>query len=154
MGVSGSGKTTIGAMLAARIGLPFIDGDDLHPSANKEKMAAGIPLDDADRAPWLDAVAAALISDPVVVACSALKRCYRDRLRKAVADLKFINLAGPPTLLAQRLGARSHEFMPSGLLESQFAILEPLSSDEDALTVDIRLSPSAIVDYAAGWLNA
>jgi gluconokinase len=153
MGVSGSGKTTVGAQLAGRIGLPFIDGDDLQPVANKQKMAAAIPLDDADRAPWLDAIAAALVREPVVVACSALKRCYRDRLRKASADVKFIYLAGSPKVLEQRLGARSHEFMPPALLESQLAILEPPASDEDALSIDIGLSPHAIVDRVARWLQ-
>jgi carbohydrate kinase (thermoresistant glucokinase family) len=153
MGVTGSGKSTVGALLAARIGLPFIDGDALHSEANKRKMAAGIPLDDADRAPWLDAIATALAEAPVVVACSALKRSYRDRLRAGALDVQFIYLAGPPTLLAQRLGARSHEFMPPSLLESQLAILEPPGFDENALTIDIRLSPEAIVDCAARWLK-
>ena len=139
--------------MAAKMGLPFIDGDDLHPLANKQKMAAGIPLDDADRAPWLDAIAAALAGDPMVVACSALKRRYRDRLRNGAPDIQFIYLAGPSALLAQRLSLRAHEFMPPGLLESQLAILEPPGSDENALTIDIRLSPGAIVDCAAQWLN-
>ena len=98
MGVSGSGKSTVGALLATRLGLPFIDGDDLHPQANKQKMAAGIPLDDADRAPWLDTVAAALARAPVVVACSALKRRYRDRLRAKAPHVQFIYLAGSPEL--------------------------------------------------------
>jgi gluconokinase len=153
MGVSGSGKSTVGALLAARLGLPFIDGDALHPQTNREKMAAGIPLDDADRAPWLDAVAAALAGSPVVVACSALKRSYRERLRAGAAHVRCIYLAGSPELLAQRLSRRSHEFMPPGLLASQLAILEPPGSDESALTIDIRLSPEAIVDLAARWLN-
>jgi carbohydrate kinase (thermoresistant glucokinase family) len=153
MGVSGSGKSTVGALLATRLGLPFIDGDDLHPLANKQKMAAGHPLGDADRVPWLDAIAAALAHAPVVIACSALKRRYRDRLRESAPDVQFIYLAGTPTHLAQRLSARSHDFMPPGLLASQLAILEPPGSDENALTIDIRLSPDAIVDYATRWLN-
>jgi len=154
MGVSGCGKSTVGALLAAKVDLPFMDGDDLHPQVNKQKMAAGIPLDDADRAPWLDRIAAALAGAPMIVACSALKRRYRDRLRDGAPDVQFIYLAGSPALLAQRLASRSHEFMPPGLLESQLAILEPPGSDEDALTLDIRLSPEAIVDSAAGWLAA
>jgi gluconokinase len=153
MGVTGAGKSTFGAMLAARIDLPFVDGDDLHSKANKQKMAAGIPLNDADRAPWLDTVAATLARAPVVVACSALKRRYRDRLRAGAADVQFVYLVGPPTLLAQRLKMRAHEFMPPELLESQLAILEPPGSDENALTIDIRLSPEAMVDYANRWLD-
>jgi len=153
MGVSGSGKSTVGALLATRLGLPFIDGDDLHPQANKQKMAAGIPLDDADRAPWLDTVAAALARAPVVVACSALKRRYRDRLRAKAPHVQFIYLAGSPELLAQRLSTRSHKFMPPELLESQLAILEPPGSNENAFTVNIQLSPEAIVDCTVRWLN-
>jgi gluconokinase len=153
MGVSGSGKTTVGALLAARLQLPFSDGDDLHSEANKQKMAAGIPLEDVDRAPWLDAIVAALAGARMVIACSALKRRYRDRLRAGLPDVRFIYLAGTPRLLAERLRTRSHEFMPPELLESQLAILEPPGSDENALTIDIRLSPEAIVDLAARWLN-
>lgn len=153
MGVTGAGKSTVGALLAAKVALPFIDGDDLHPIANKQKMAAGIPLDDADRVPWLDAIAAVISRAPAVVACSALKRRYRDRLRKAAPDVKFIYLAGSAPLLAQRLNARDHEFMSPQLLESQLAILEPPGCDENALTVDIHLSPEAIVVTAARWLN-
>jgi gluconokinase len=153
MGVSGSGKSTVGALLAATLGLPFIDGDALHSEANKQKMTAGIPLDDADRAPWLDAIAAALAGAPRVIACSALKRCYRDRLRVKAPDVKFVYLAGTSTLLVHRLKTRSHEFMPPELLESQLAILEPPGSDESALTINIELSPEAIVDRAARWLS-
>jgi gluconokinase len=153
MGVSGSGKSTIGALLAARLGLPFIDGDDLHPQVNKQKMAAGVPLDDADRQPWLDAIATALRQGSVVVACSALKRRYRDRLRESAADIKFIYLAGSPAQLAHRLQLRSHEFMPPELLDSQLAILEPPDPDENALTMDIRSSPAAIIECAAQWLD-
>jgi carbohydrate kinase (thermoresistant glucokinase family) len=109
-------------------------------------MAAGISLDDADRVPWLDAIAAVLALAPTVVACSALKRRYRDRLREAAPDLKFVYLAGTAALLAQRLKLRSHVFMPPELLDSQLAILEPPGSDENALTLDIQLSPEAIID--------
>jgi gluconokinase len=153
MGVTGCGKSTVGALLAARIDLPFIDGDELHSEANKQKMAAGIPLDDADRAPWLGLIATALAWAPMVVACSALKRSYRDRLRAGAPDVRFLYLAGAPTLLGLRLSARSHEFMPPSLLESQLAILEPPGSDENALTLDIQVSAEAIVDSAAVWLR-
>jgi carbohydrate kinase (thermoresistant glucokinase family) len=146
MGVSGSGKSTVGAQLARRLGLPFVDGDDLHSRANKQKMAAGISLDDADRAPWLDDLSAALARSSVVVACSALKRAYRDRLRDAVPGVKFVYLAGSPALLAQRTRQRAHEFMPPGLLASQLGILEPPGPDENALTVDIAPAPLDIVE--------
>ena len=152
MGVSGSGKSTVGSLLAAKLDLPFVEGDDLHSEASKRKMAAGIPLDDADRAPWLDAIAATLSGAPKVVACSALKRRYRDRLAGA-PDVKFVYLAGSPKLLAKRLSARAHEFMPPELLESQLATLEPPGSDENALTIDIASSLEAIVDRAARWLS-
>jgi gluconokinase len=154
MGVSGSGKSTVGPQLAHRLGLPFLDGDDLHSQANKQKMSAGIPLDDADRAPWLDAVAAALAGSSAVIACSALKRAYRDRLRGAAPGVEFIYLAGSPALLAQRTRQRAHEFMPPGLLASQLSILEPPGPDENALTVDIAQAPMDIVECAARWLNA
>jgi gluconokinase len=153
MGVSGSGKSTVGALLAARIALPFIDGDDLHTPADKQKMAAEIPLDDADRAPWLDAIAAALARAPVVIACSALKRRYRDRLRAAAPAVRFVYLSGSAAVLTERLDARTHEFMPPGLLESQLATLEPPVPAENALTIDIGLKPEAIVDCAVRWLT-
>ena len=153
MGVSGSGKSTLGSLLAMRLGVPFVDGDDLHPAANKQKMVAGIALDDADRAPWLDAIARVLARTPVVLACSALTRQYRDRLRRTAPDLKFIYLDGPRTLLSQRLAARRHEFMPPALLDSQIALLEPPGADEGALTFDIHLPPDEIADLAAGHLK-
>jgi gluconokinase len=153
MGVSGSGKSTVGKFLADELGLPFVDGDQLHPASNKQKMAAGIPLDDVDRMPWLDAVAALLAGPPIVVACSALKRRYRDRLRAAAPQLRLIYLAAPPALLAQRLAARSHEFMPPTLLESQLQTLEPPDADEAALTIDAEATPRAIVEHAAHRLR-
>jgi len=137
MGVSGSGKTTVGAALAHALGLPFVDGDSLHPAANVAKMAAGIPLDDADRAPWLDAIGAVLAAGPVVVACSALKRAYRDRLRAAAPELRLVFLDGSPSLLASRMAARPGHFMPTTLLDSQLATLERPEPDEHALTADI-----------------
>lgn len=139
MGVSGSGKSTVGDALARRLELPFEDGDDLHPPANVAKMAAGQPLDDEDRWPWLDAVGQWLADHPAggVVACSALKRVYRDRLREHAASAFFLLLQGDESLLAARLAARRGHFMPTGLLGSQLETLEPLQPDEQGLTVDV-----------------
>ena len=145
MGVSGSGKTTVGAALAHALGLEFVDGDALHPAANVAKMAAGIPLDDADRAPWLDAIGAVLAAGPVVVACSALKRVYRDRLRAAAPTLQLIFLDGERDVLASRMAARPGHFMPASLLDSQLATLERPTPDEHALTVDIDEPAATIV---------
>ena len=153
MGVSGSGKTTVGAALADALGLPFVDGDELHPAANVAKMAAGIPLDDADRAPWLDAVGAVLAAGPVVVACSALKRAYRDRLRAAAPALELVFLDGSRELLASRLVARPGHFMPASLLDSQLATLERPSPDERPVTVDIAAPVAEIVASLAERLT-
>jgi len=149
MGVSGSGKTTVGAALADALGLRFVDGDALHPVANVAKMAAGIPLDDADRAPWLDAIGAVLAAGPVVVACSALKRAYRDRLRAAAPGLQLVFLDGDPALLASRMTARPGHFMPASLLDSQLATLERPEPDEHALTADIARPAGEIVTALA-----
>jgi len=149
MGVSGSGKTTVGAALADALGLRFVDGDALHPAANVAKMAAGIPLDDADRAPWLDAIGAVLAAGPVVVACSALKRAYRDRLRAAAPGLQLVFLDGDPALLASRMTARPGHFMPASLLDSQLATLERPEPDEHALTADIARPAGEIVTALA-----
>jgi len=145
MGVSGSGKTTVGAALADALGLRFVDGDALHPVANVAKMAAGIPLDDADREPWLDAIGSVLADRPVVVACSALKRAYRDRLRAAAPRLELVFLDGDRELLAARMAARPGHFMPTSLLDSQLATLEPPTVDEHPLTVDIATPVADIV---------
>ena len=145
MGVSGSGKTTVGAALADALGLPFVDGDALHPAANVAKMAAGIPLDDADRAPWLDAVGAVLAAGPVVVACSALRRVYRDRLRAAAPELLLVFLDGSREVLAARMAARPGHFMPASLLDSQLATLERPDPDEHPVTVDIDAPVPEIV---------
>jgi len=114
-------------------------------------MAAGIALNDADRAPWLDAIVAVLARGPVVVACSALKRRYRDRLRAGAPELRLIYLQGTRELLAGRLSARKHEFMPANLLDSQLATLEEPGSDEAVLTIDVALAPEAIVARAVAW---
>ena len=147
MGVSGSGKSLIGSGLAAERGWAFVDGDDLHPEANVAKMAAGIPLTDADRWPWLDAVAATLAASPggIVVACSALRRAYRDRIRTAAPDVFFVELAGPRDLLWQRMTARPGHFMPASLLDSQLATLESLASDEPGAIVSIEGPPAEVL---------
>ena len=148
MGVSGCGKSVIGAELAAQMGAVFIDGDDLHPASNVAKMAAGTPLTDADRAPWLDQVGATLgaAQGIAIIGCSALKRIYRDRIRAAAGqDVMFLHLAGDQALIAGRMGARTGHFMPTSLLDSQFAALEPPGADETALRVNIGPAPDVIV---------
>jgi len=135
MGVSGSGKTTVGAALAEAIGVPFEDGDSLHPAANVAKMSAGIPLSDEDRGPWLDTIGRVLAAGPVVVACSALKRAYRDRLRAAAPDLELVYLEVDRVTLLERMRHRAH-FMPPSLLNSQLATLEVPTDDEHPLIVD------------------
>ena len=138
MGVAGCGKSALGAGVAAEMGIPYREGDDLHPAANVARMAAGIPLTDDDRWPWLDRVAEVLRREaPVVVSCSALRRAYRDRLRDhAGGPVCFVHLSGSRALIAERMAARKGHFMPLTLLDSQFAALEPPGQDE-ALTVDI-----------------
>lgn len=144
MGVSGTGKSTIGEALAAALALPFVEGDDLHPRVNVDKMSSGIPLTDADRAPWLDAVAAEL-DGPVVITCSALKRVYRDRLRAAAPDLVLVYLHGSRELLSTRVAGRDGHFMPTSLLESQLATLEEPTPDERPIVMDVELTPDRIV---------
>lgn len=151
MGVSGTGKSTVAKVLAERLGWPFAEGDDLHPAANVAKMAAGIPLADPDRWPWLDAIAAwtseqAAQGNSTIVTCSALRRAYRDRLRAAAAGTVFVHLVGSLDLLAERMGARKDHFMPTSLLPSQLDALEPLEADEPGFTVDVGATTDAIVD--------
>lgn len=148
MGVSGSGKTTVGRALSDRTGVRYLDGDDLHPPANIAKMAAGEPLTDADREPWLERVAEALRDAPVIVGCSALKRRYRDALRQAEPIL-FVHLSGAPEVLAARMAGRTGHFMPGTLLRSQLDALEPPEPDEDAITVDIDQPLQAVVEAIA-----
>ncbi|MDI6411582.1 gluconokinase [Streptomyces albus] len=141
MGVSGSGKSTVGAWLADTLDLPFADADDFHPRRNIEKMSAGLPLDDADRAPWLDAMADWLgrhREGGAVLVCSALKRRYRDRLRRSSGRLFFLHLAGSYALIAERMSRREGHFMPPGLLRSQFADLEHLDGDERGADVPVE----------------
>ena len=152
MGVSGSGKSLIGSRLARALGVEFIEGDAYHSPENVARMAAGIPLTDEDRRAWLAAIASRLDAARregvgLVVSCSALKRSYRDVLRSGSADIRFVYLEGDRALIDQRLAGRRGHFMPSSLLDSQFAILEPPSADEDAWVCDIGQPPDVIVAH-------
>lgn len=151
MGVAGSGKSLIGAALAARLGCEFVDGDDFHPADNVKRMASGVPLTDADRGEWLRALAARIAESKkggsgLVVACSALKRSYRDILRSAAPDLQLVFLEGQQELIAERLAARRGHYMPASLLDSQLATLEAPTAVERAWVVDIASGPGEIVD--------
>jgi gluconokinase len=151
MGVSGSGKTTVANELAGRLHWTFEDGDRFHPKSNVEKMRAGHPLTDEDRWPWLNAIADEIervcrTSGHVVVACSALKRVYRDVLLRGRDDVRIVFLNGTQKLIANRLAARKGHFMPPGLLDSQFRTLEPPGPDENSIDVSIDASVDAIVD--------
>lgn len=155
MGVSGAGKTTLGTRLAEQLDVAYADADDFHPAANVRKMAAGQPLDDADRAPWLDAIAdwlARHADSGGVVSCSALKRQYRDRLRKASPHVFFVHPHGPEELLAQRMSGRSDHFMPSTLLRSQLDTLEPLEPDEPGVRVSVEGTPDETAERALAAL--
>lgn len=148
MGVTGSGKSTVGAVLAQRLLVPFADADAFHPEANVAKMAAGQPLTDEDRYPWLEAVGEWLArhSGGGVMSCSALKREYRDQLRSHVSQIEFLHLTGSPELIGRRQAGRTGHFMPSSLLKSQFDTLEPLGPDERGIAVDVGQSVDAIVE--------
>ena len=156
MGVSGSGKSTVGRTLAGMAGTSYIEGDDLHPARNIEKMARGIPLEDDDRWPWLEEVGRIVSAcqgrHGAVATCSALKRSYRDVLRYTVgARLRFVWLTGPRAVLAERMGERGGHFMPAGLLDSQLETLEdPVREDAGAFTIE--QSPDAIARAAHRWL--
>lgn len=148
MGVSGSGKSTVGAALAQRLGVPFEDADDLHPPANIAKMSAGIPLDDDDRHPWLETIGAWLAAHDGqggVVSCSALKRAYRDQLRAHAARAVFVHLHGTREVIARRQASRPGHFMPASLLDSQFDTLEPLGEDEAGVVIDVDQTVDLIV---------
>ncbi|UGY90547.1 gluconokinase [Streptomyces gobiensis] len=156
MGVSGSGKSTIGTLLAERLGVPYAEADDFHPPVNIRKMSTGTPLDDEDRRRWLDSIARWLTEHRWhggVVSCSALKRSYRDRLRQTTPELVFVHLDGPLELIARRLARRSDHFMPENLLRSQFEALEELRDDEPGVTVSIDAAPEDIADRALAGLS-
>ena len=152
MGVSGSGKSTVGAALAGRLRVPYEDADDLHPQANIEKMTAGVALDDSDRYPWLEAVGewlATHVERGGVMSCSALKRKYRDQLRQHTDSVTFLHLEGTPEVIARRQASRPGHFMPASLLASQFKTLEPLAPDESGIVIDVDQSVDAIVEEYA-----
>jgi carbohydrate kinase (thermoresistant glucokinase family) len=150
MGVSGSGKTTVAAMLAGRLNVHFLEGDDLHPPANVEKMRGGTPLTDEDRWPWLRAIAARIdrwraAGEGGVVTCSALKRAYRDIIVGDRPEVVLVYLRGSSELVHQRMAARHEHFMPVKLLDSQFKVLEEPAPDERAIVVDVAPTPGEIV---------
>jgi gluconokinase len=153
MGVSGSGKSTVATVLARSLDVPYADADQFHPVSNKRKMSAGNPLTDADRQPWLRSIgdwiaARDQASSGGVVTCSALKRQYRDLLREYSPRVWFLHLAGAKNVIADRMAERKGHFMPFELLDSQYADLEPLATDEPGLTVDVRKSPEELVGIA------
>jgi gluconokinase len=159
MGVSGSGKTMIGTSFAQALAIDFVEGDAFHPAENVERMSAGIPLTDENRAEWLRLLAARLrqakdSGEGLVMSCSALKRSYRDILRAAAPGLRFVFLQGERNLIAERLAARRGHFMPPSLLDSQLDILEEPSPDEDAWVCDVRQSPSNLVDALVARISA
>ncbi len=144
MGVSGCGKTTVGQLLASRLGYPFLDADEFHPPTNVAKMAAGTPLTDADRQPWLEMLNGKLrAQENAVLACSALKESYRSILSRDLPDCRFVHLRGDIELIRARLAERKHRYMPASLLESQFATLEPPAG---ALAIDIAQPPARCVE--------
>jgi gluconokinase len=148
MGVSGSGKSTVGAALAQRLRVPFADADDFHPPANIAKMTAGHALDDDDRRPWLASIGEWLAAHPAggVMSCSALKRIYRDQLREHCGDVEFLHLAGTPQVIGRRQASRPGHFMPASLLASQFQTLEPLADDERGVVIDVDQDIDSIVE--------
>ena len=159
MGVSSSCKSTVGEALAKRLDAPFLDGDGYHPPANVEKMRAGTPLTDADRWPWLERLAlamkeAAKTNGMAVGACSALRRTYRDFLTRIAGEpILFVYLEGTKEVIAARIAARQHEFMPASLLDSQFATLEAPAADENAMAVPVTDTVEAIVERVANALT-
>ncbi len=158
MGVSGCGKSEVGMRLAQALGARFIEGDHFHPPGNVAKMSAGVPLTDADRRGWLQALRAEIehaweADEQVVLACSALKRAYRDILRGDRGVFRFVHLHGERELIAQRMAGRAGHFMPLSLLDSQMRDLEPLQPDEGGITLDVRDPPSRLVEQAIATLK-
>ncbi|MFI7357038.1 gluconokinase [Streptomyces avidinii] len=157
MGVAGTGKTTVGRLLAEALGVPYAEGDAFHPAANVAKMSAGTPLDDADRGPWLDAIGEWIRNSGElrggVIAASALKRAYRDRLRAAAPGVVFVHLTGERPLIEKRMADRRGHFMPTTLLDSQFATLEPLQQDEPGVVVDVSGSFEDVTERALAALR-
>jgi gluconokinase len=156
MGVCASGKSTVGKLLAARLGIVYRDGDDFHSEANVAKMRSGVSLTDEDRRPWLDAIGHWLHENAgtgAVVSCSALKRAYRSRLRAAAPGMYFLHLSGDVEELRRRIVAREHHFMPASLLASQLAILEPLEPDERGIAMDLTQKPAVIVAEFLNYLD-
>jgi gluconokinase len=152
MGVSGSGKSTVGTALAGRMGVPFADADDFHSPASVAKMRGGVALDDVDRRPWLLAIGQWLAQHRdgdggAVVTCSALKRAYRDTLREAAPDITFLHLDGDVETVRRRVAARTGHFMPESLVQSQFDALEPLEPDERGVVIDFALPVEVIVEW-------
>jgi carbohydrate kinase (thermoresistant glucokinase family) len=151
MGVAGSGKTTVGALLAGRLGWPYAEADNFHPQSNVDKMAAGHPLTDEDRRPWLEAIGRWIDergaqNEPGVVSCSGLKRAYRDMLRKDRPEVRTVFLKGSKELIMRRMVARHGHFMKAAMLDSQFADLEEPAADEDVLVISVEATPEEIVD--------
>lgn len=157
MGVSAAGKSSVAAALAQRLDLPWIDADDLHPVENTVKMASGEPLTDEDRWPWLDTVANQLAASRevggVVVACSALRRTYRNRIRTDAPESVFVHLTGSRALLTERAQRRTGHFMPSALLKSQLDALEPLEADEPGITLEVNASVTQLARAAERWIS-
>ncbi|RCW43146.1 gluconate kinase (SKI family) [Halopolyspora algeriensis] len=158
MGVSGCGKTTVGKLLEERAGLEYAEADEFHLPANIAKMNAGRALTDEDRLPWLRRLAEWMgqrrqAGASTVLACSALKRSYRDILRAHAPDLRVVHLSGSADLIRERMLTRQEHFMPAALLESQLRDLEPLQSDEDGITLDLTLAPESLVRHSIAWLT-
>ena len=158
MGVCGTGKTSVGQIVASRMGWTFIEGDDLHPATSREKMASGTPLTDDDRWPWLDSIAEAMrtihaAGGSAVVACSALRQVYRDRLRLSGAEIIFLHLTGDPSLIRQRMENRRGHFMPPGLLDSQLATLEDARPDEPLFEINVAGSVEEIAEAVVRSLS-
>jgi len=158
MGVCGTGKTTLATVLAERLGCDHAEADDFHSAANIAKMAAGVPLEDSDRWPWLQEIAGwihdrDLAGRPAVVTCSALKRAYRDALRAGSPRIFFIHLVGSRELILERMQRRTEHFMPASLMDSQLAILEPLGPDERGVVLDVAQPPGVLVSAALAAIS-